>query len=115
MRRVKVNPSLYEPIEVEGPDGKIYTTLPLKPEIIRKTTALLGAAKTPAENVDAVIEQMNLTFGVPKEELENFDIRVMGEMLRLVTDEVEKQRSAPIGTEAGEGKNPPTPGPQPTT
>jgi hypothetical protein len=85
---VNKDTTLFRPIEIEL-EGKSFASLPMSPALLRKLTAksTVDPLASPPE-IEIVLEQLGLIFGVGPEEFENTDHRDLRRILEFVGEQI---------------------------
>lgn len=76
--------TLFRPIEIEL-EGKLYTSLPMSPPRVRKLIARLPGEQL---DIDDVLKQLGIIFGVEPTEFENVDYRDLHKILDFVGEQI---------------------------
>ena len=115
MPKFKIDATLYEPVTVEVEGGRTYESAPLSPALFRETDKMLAKKKAgEITDMDFIIGQFALIFGITEDEAGKLDSRVINASLNHVTETMNSQIKAkvPDGTtvEATAEKNVQKPG-----
>ena len=88
MPRIKLDTSLFEPLEVEAGD-KVYKTVPFNEPLLKQIREMRDtAASTPDDASPLVIGQVALLYGIPREEAEAMDIRLLTLLIENATSAI---------------------------
>lgn len=129
MPKFKVDTSLFEPVEIDVGEGRVFKSVPFSPPLFREIDKLEAQKKAGTlEGFEYVLRYVALIFGLKPEDLDGVDVRILSEVMRLVDaamnagkpaakakDEPGEKPSAevqasPEAAEATASKNEPKPG-----
>ncbi len=110
MPRYKIETSLFEPVTIEVEGGRIYTSVPLSPFLIREITKIEEQRKAGTlDTMIAITQQVALIFGVEAKEVETIDIRILTQILGYATNAMMGEKAGKIAVEVTAEKNAPKP------
>lgn len=85
--RIRLDKTLYEPLECELPDGRVLTTVPFTPPVLRAVQEIERARKEKElDSPRAVVKQISLLFGAEETEVETIDSRILNDILTLASE-----------------------------
>ncbi len=98
MPKFKIETSLYEPVTVEVEGGRIFTSVPLSPQLIKGIQAIEDEVKgaRPLDSMETVTRQVALIFGLEAKDIETVDVRILQRILELATEAMTSGRGATI-------------------
>jgi hypothetical protein len=87
--RIRLDKTLYEALEVELPDGKVISTVPFTPPVLRAIREMDRARrKGEIDGPDAVVKQVALIYGLDESEVEKYDSRILSDILTRASEKM---------------------------
>jgi hypothetical protein len=87
--RIRLDKTLYEPLEIELPDGRILTTVPFAPPVLRAITEFDRQRRAgELDNPTAIVKQVALVYGIDEAEVEKIDSRILNEILTRASEKM---------------------------